>query len=91
VHGGLLRNVKIFSQSNGLVANLQANMARIVKSSSVPLVMNAGDSKVAIVHQYDRNAGLQADLFKKVRYFSLLNKIILTACFPLVCVLVGFI
>lgn len=65
IHGGLVRNVKIFSQSNGLVANMQAKMARV----DGQVVSNTQGDKVSVVHQYDRNPKLQSDLFKKYVYW----------------------
>jgi len=63
IHKNLVSNIKIFDQSAGPVANLQAKMASIVGAEHA--VLNRLGHKVAVVHQYDRNPELQKFLFKR--------------------------
>jgi hypothetical protein len=62
VHKKLIPNLKVWSQSDGLVANLQARKAQIRGNE----VFNERGNKVAVVHQYDRFPDLQSQLFKEV-------------------------
>jgi hypothetical protein len=63
VHKKLIKNLKVWSQRDAQVANLQAKTAII----SGVTVMNANREKVAIAHQYDRYPELQKSLFQEVR------------------------
>jgi hypothetical protein len=62
VHTDKIKNMKIWSQSNSPVLNLQAKMARV---EGMVVKNNHGDL-VAVVHQYDRYPELQRELFKEV-------------------------
>jgi hypothetical protein len=62
VHTDKIKNMKIWSQSNSPVLNLQAKMARV---EGMVVKNNHGDL-VAVVHQYDRYPDLQRELFKEV-------------------------
>lgn len=62
VHTNKIKNVKIWSQSNSPVLNLQAKMARV---NGKTVQNNHGDI-AAVVHQYDRYPDLQKELFKEV-------------------------
>jgi hypothetical protein len=65
VHKGMIKNLKIFSQRDSQVVNLQAKTA-IVNGK---LVLNANGDKVAVVHQYDRYPELQKSLFNEYVYW----------------------
>ena len=65
VYTARLPHLRIFDQTSGPVANLQAGKA-IVRGTSV---LNAAGNKVAVVHQYDRNAALQKMLFRRFVYW----------------------
>lgn len=62
VHNNLIPDIKTWDQSSGPVANLQAGMA-IIRDNKV---FNKKGELMAVVHQYDRNAGLQKYLFETV-------------------------
>ena len=59
VHERLIPNLKIWSHSDGPVANLQAQKSRINNGQ----VFNQVGDAVAVVHQYDRRPDLQKALF----------------------------
>ena len=61
-----LPNLRVFDQSRGPVANMQARKA-IVKGIEV---RNEAGERVAVVHQYDRNAVLQKNLFRRFVYWT---------------------
>jgi len=61
VHKNLIPNLRIFAQSNGPVANLQAQKSRIKEGE----VFNQNGDIVPVVHQYDRRPDLQKSLFSK--------------------------
>jgi hypothetical protein len=65
VHKGMIKNMKIFSQRDSQVVNLQAKTARV----SGKLVLNVNGDKVAVVHQYDRYPELQKALFNEYVYW----------------------
>ena len=65
VHKKLIPNLKIFTQSNGPVSNLQAQKARVNNGQ----VFNQIGDVVPVVHQYDRRPDLQKFLFQKYVYW----------------------
>lgn len=65
VHKKLVSFLKIFSQSDGPVANLQAQRARVRDGE----VFNQNGDLVPVVHQYDRRPDLQKALFGKYVYW----------------------
>jgi hypothetical protein len=62
VHTKQIQNLKIWSQSNSPVLNLQAKHAKVQGI----LVKNLKDEIVPVVHQYDRYPDLQKALFREV-------------------------
>jgi len=66
VHKKLIPNLKVFAQSSGPVANLQAQKARVSASGEV---FNQNGDVVPVVHQYDRRPDLQKGLFSKHVYW----------------------
>eukprot|EP01041_Mallomonas_annulata_P000697 gene697-1336_t len=66
VHKNLIPQLKLWSQRNGPVANLQARLARVENMR----VYNAINELVAVVHQYDRYPALQALLFAEYVYWT---------------------
>ena len=67
VHSKLIRGLKVLSQGDGPVANMQARIAKVQPGGQV---VNAKGSVYAVVHQYDRNPTLQKMLFKKHVYWT---------------------
>jgi len=65
VHKKVISFLKIFSQSDGPVANLQAQRARVRDGE----VFNQNGDLVPVVHQYDRRPDLQKALFGKYVYW----------------------
>jgi len=65
VHKKLIPNLKIFTQSDGPVSNLQAQKARVNNGQ----VFNQIGDVVPVVHQYDRRPDLQKILFQKYVYW----------------------
>ncbi|KAJ1452843.1 hypothetical protein M885DRAFT_568237 [Pelagophyceae sp. CCMP2097] len=61
VHEQRISGLRLISQRTGLVANLQARVARIDKN----LVRNPKGDLVAVVHQYDRFPDLAAYYYQK--------------------------
>lgn len=66
VHTKQIQNLKIWSQSNSPVLNLQAKQARVDGMT----VRNLKGEAVPVVHQYDRYPELQKLLFKEVVVLS---------------------
>ncbi len=63
VHTGKIHHLKVWSQKQSPVLNLQARLA-VVKENG--RVLNLAGDEVAVVHQYDRYESLQRLLFEKV-------------------------
>lgn len=69
VHTGAIRNLKLWNEQEGHVANLQSKLSYVKNNRDV---YNKAGAKLAVVHQYDRYPELQKTLFEKVCWFYLL-------------------
>jgi hypothetical protein len=72
VHKKMIDNLRVFTQTESLVANMQAKRATIQGEDFE--VYNPQGVKVSIVHQYDRYPELQSNLFHKVSKFLLYHR-----------------
>lgn len=64
VYTNQIKNMKIWSQSNSPVLNLQSRSANVQGN----IVKNLNNEIAAVVHQYDRYPDLQKQLFKEVKH-----------------------
>jgi hypothetical protein len=73
VYSQMIPSMKIFDQSSGPVANLQAKVA-IVRANEGEVVNTRGE-RMPVVHQYDRFPDLQKRLFEKVNSINCYYKL----------------
>ena len=72
VHTQQIDNLKIFSQAQSPVLNLQARIANVDEEHGI--VKNKAGKLAAVVHQYDRFPALQKTLFQQVCVLFLMSE-----------------
>lgn len=72
IHTNMIPSIQIYSQSDGLVSNMQSKLyelksEKLVKGGEIKEVFTLhSNQKVYVAHQYDRNSEFQSYLFNKV-------------------------